>query len=300
MRSMIMAVLLVTSGVALAQYAPPPPAGGRRVGPPPGAPLEIPQGWGRLRNRAQNMCLDVAGWSMKGNRNVLLWECNGDPDHQWSFSPGGELLNAVGSVCLDAAGYDGRAGANVGVFRCENQDDQRWNLVARGRGTFELRNRKQNMCLDVVGSAGNRGDNVILWPCDGGLDQVWAWEPAGAPPPAPVYVPAPPPSYPPPPPPAGPIAMDPGTFSTFLNALRNESFSDGKARVIGDAAGSNWFTIAQLKQVINVLTFSSDKIRAVELIAPRIVDRQNSFTLYDAFTFDSDKRKAREILDRTR
>jgi hypothetical protein len=287
MRSTIMAVLLLTSGVALAQRVPP-----------------TPQGWGRLRNRAQNMCLDVAGWSMKGNRNVLLWQCNGDPDHQWSFSPGGELLNAVGTVCLDAAGYDGRAGANVGVFRCESQDDQRWSLVSRGRGSFELRNRKQGMCLDVVGNAGNRGDNVILWPCDGGMDQVWQWEPAGAPPPAPVYVPAPPPSYPPsypaPPPPAGPTAMDPGTFSTFINVLRNESFSDGKARVIGDAAGSNWFTIAQLKQVVNVLTFSSDKMRAVELIAPRIVDRQNSFTLYDAFTFDSDKRKAREILDRTR
>ena len=69
-----------------------------------------PQGTGRLRNAAQGMCLDVAGWAAQGDSNVLLWECNDDPDHVWSFTPSGELRNTLNGTCLDAAGYDGPAG----------------------------------------------------------------------------------------------------------------------------------------------------------------------------------------------
>jgi hypothetical protein len=50
--------------------------------------------------------------------------------------------------------------------------------------------------------------------------------------------------------------------------------------------------------VIRRLSFSSDKLRALELLAPRMVDRQNAFKIYDAFTFSSDKEKARAILRR--
>src|SRR4051812_19331999 len=158
----------------------------------PARALPSPPGTGRLRNAAQGMCLDVAGWAAQGDSNVLLWECNDDPDHVWSFSRGGELRNTLNGTCLDAAGYGGEQGANVDVFRCEGQDDQRWRLVSRGRGTFELRNVRSGQCLDVNGRAGARGDNVLLWACDGGVDQLWSFE-AYAPPPRPTYQPQPPP-----------------------------------------------------------------------------------------------------------
>ena len=61
----------------------------------------LPAGTGRLRNRAQGMCLDVEGWNAQGNGNVHLWECNDDPDQVWSFARGSELVNSVGGVCLE-------------------------------------------------------------------------------------------------------------------------------------------------------------------------------------------------------
>jgi hypothetical protein len=277
--------------------------------------LPPPPGTGRLRNVAQGMCLDVAGWAAPGNANVQLWDCNNDPDQVWSFA-GAELRDVLTGACLDVAGYDGAKGANVDVFRCEGMDDQRWTLVPRGQGTFELHNLKRDLCLDVVGKAGGRGDNVMLWACDGGADQTWRWEPY-APPRGPDRRPVPPgppprrPSAPPemevPPPPPPPRArewrhdarpMNEDSFRALVAAVNREGFAEGKLAVIEQAASRNFFRVGQLRVLLDQLAFSATKLRALELGAPRLVDPENAFMLHEAFTFSADKERAREILKR--
>lgn len=294
-------------------------AGGRAEARRHHGPLAVPppSGPGRLRNAAQAMCLDVDGWAGAKSSNVLLWECNGNPDQVWSFTPDGELRNMLNGTCLDAAGYDGAPGANVDIYRCESLDNQRWTLVPRGPGTFELHNNKRGLCLDVNGRAGARGDNVMLWACDGGADQLWSLEPHAleAPPrPAPMRRPydppdpsreLPPPSYPPPPPPPPrearpepPRPMDEGAFRALVAAVKNESFSEGQIGVVRQAATRNYFRVGQLKTLIDLVSFSATKLRVLELGAPRLVDPEKAFGLDEAFTFTADKAKAREILRR--
>jgi hypothetical protein len=299
------------------------PHGGAGRGLPP------PAGTGRLRNAAQGMCLDVAGWAAQDDANVLLWECNDDPDHVWSFTRTGELRNALNGTCLDAAGYAAEQGANVDVFRCEAQDDQRWRLVPRGRGTFEMRNVRSGLCLDVNGRAGARGDNVLLWACDGGADQLWSFEaypsdsrpvyqpapppgpvipsprrrPADPPPPMPeLEVPPPPPGAPPSPPreraSQRPRPMEEGPFRALAGSVRNESFSETQLAVVEQAATRNYFRVAQLKGLLDTVSFSASKLRVLELCAPRVVDPENAFAIFDAFTFSADKEQARQILRR--
>jgi len=264
-----------------------PRGGGRGLPPPPGA--------GRLRNAAQGMCLDVAGWAAQGNSDVLLWECNDDPDHVWSFTRSGELRNAQNGTCLDVVGTDAQQGANVDVYRCESMDDQRWKLVARGRGTFELRNVKRGLCLDVNGREGARGDKVLLWACDGGADQLWSFE-AYAPRPAPA--PPPPPELEVPPAPPRPPAMADGPFRVLIGNVRSESFSDSQVAVVEQAATRNYFRVGQVKNLIDLVAFSATKLRVLELCAPHILDGENAFALFDAFAFSADKEQARHILRR--
>ena len=292
-------VVLSAANAAAQPYSPPRPR--------PPMPSETA---GRLRNRAQGMCLDVEGWNAQGGGNVLLWECNGDPDQRWSMTPTGELVDAIGGVCLDAAGYDGRQGANVDVYRCERLADQRWTMVPRGGGSFELRNQKSGLCLDVQGRNGARGDNVLLWACDGGADQRWWWEPWRAERPEHVRVPPPrpyrdppvdpnpmvdPPPPPPPPPPA-PIAGE--QLRALRHAVEEQCFSSDKLTVLEQAARSHVFRVGQVKELLGLFAFSEDKLHALELLAPRLVDGENSFALYDAFSFSEDKDKARHILHR--
>ena len=320
-RTMVVMVLAgcaitMTSALAHAQER-------RWRGGPGESSLPPPQGTGRLRNVAQGMCLDVAGWAAQGNSNVLLWDCNDDPDQVWSFA-GRELRDAYTGTCLDVAGYDGAKGANVDIFRCESLDDQRWTLVPRGQGTFELHNFKRGLCLDVNGKAGARGDNVLLWACDGGVDQTWRWEPYSVAPPRPPErrpgPPGPPPRRPsmppemevpqqqqPPPPPPPPRGrewrrearpMNEESFRALIGAVNNEGFAEGKLNVIQEAAARNFFRTAQLRTLIDQLAFSATKLRALELGAPRLVDPENAFTLHEAFTFSADKEQAKQILRR--
>jgi hypothetical protein len=266
--------------------------GGRGLPPPPGT--------GRLRNAAQGMCLDVAGWGAQGDGNVLLWECNGDPDHVWSFTRSGELRSTLNGTCLDAAGTDGQQGANVDVFRCESMDDQRWKLVPRGRGTFELRNMKRGLCLDVDGRAGARGDNVLLWACDGGADQLWSFEPYAAPPHMrPADPPPPAPEWEVPQPPAQPPrAMEDAPFRALVASVREQSFSAPQVGVVEQAAGGNFFLVSQVASLIDLVAFPESKLRVLELCAPHIVDTENAFAIFDAFAFSGDKAQAKQIIHR--
>lgn len=287
MRSAVRVLVVVTLTALVVSSASAQRRGGFR-----GQPL----GQGLLRNQAQGMCLDIAGYAARGDGNVLLWRCNGDPDQVWSFSRNGELTSALDGRCLDAAGYDGARGANVGVYLCEGRPDQQWTMVPRGRGVFELRNAQQGMCLDVNGRRGAEGDNVLLWHCDGGRDQLWTFEPVPVRRP-PVVTQPPPPAYPPPPPPVY-APMDQASFQALLDAVGNEAFSKNKLDVIEHAASAANFSVAQVKSIIEALSFSADKLRALELTATRIVDRQNAFQIYASFTFSSDKARAKEILQR--
>ena len=261
-------------------------------------------GWGKLRNRAQQMCLDAAGWAAQGSANALLWSCNNDPDHVWFFAPTGEIKNAESGLCLTAADRPGQRGPkrgdDVGVDRCDGSRSQLWTVAPRGRDAFEVRNGRRGLCLDVDGRRGAQGDDVLLWACDGGVDQTWGWEPVSQPPPRTAYRP----SHPGPRVRRGqqPVVqpMDPPAFQALLTAIRGGSFSANQMAVIEEAAAYHFFLVAQLREIVKSLSFSGNQVRAVELIAPRLVDLENGFTLLSAFTFSRDQEQVKRILERAR
>ena len=47
---------------------------------------------------------------------------------------------------------------------------------------------------------------------------------------------------------------------------------------------------------MKIFTFDDERLRALSMMAPHIVDPQNATDIYKLFTFDSDKEKAGEIM----
>ena len=92
------------------------------------------------------------------------------------------------------------------------------------------------------------------------------------------------------------IAMSTRDFRQLLAAVGKEDFSSGKLRVLSDGADYRWFSSAQVKQMLAQFDFGSDQLKGLKLMAPRIADPEQSYTVYDAFDFDSDKKKAKKIL----
>jgi len=98
-------------------------------------------------------------------------------------------------------------------------------------------------------------------------------------------------------PPAGPKAIDDKAFDQLAQRVSAESFSDAKVRVVREAAATNHFRAEQVAKLLSAMTMEDDKLKALSSLAPKIVDPQNNFAIDGAFTFDSNKKKAEQILN---
>ena len=87
-------------------------------------------------------------------------------------------------------------------------------------------------------------------------------------------------------------------MSALVGAIQSESFSSGQLRVLGDAAQGHCFRVAQVAEVLPLFSFEEDKLKALEMMAAGLIDRQNSFRIYSLFTFEGSKERARRILAR--
>ena len=83
-------------------------------------------------------------------------------------------------------------------------------------------------------------------------------------------------------------------FAALVEAVKAESFSEAKLDVVRTADAS--FTVDQVGQLIDLFSFSAEKVKVVELTQQRLIDRQNAFKLYSHFTFDGDKKQVKAIL----
>lgn len=97
---------------------------------------------------------------------------------------------------------------------------------------------------------------------------------------------------------AGPVCMDSGDLSAIQAEIEDASFSDEKVSVLQEAMQHRWICGAQVTTLLGLYSFSDDKLSALEQMAPRILDRENNFKIYGAFTFSDDKNKAKAILNR--
>lgn len=121
--------------------------------------------------------------------------------------------------------------------------------------------------------------------------------------PPPGYPNQPPPGYPPPAPSYQPPApayqtIPDETFNALVDSIEDQSFSADKIRTLQEGIGPQYVLVSHVERILPLFSFSADKLRALELMAPRIVDRQNNFKVYNLFTFSGDKEKARRILSR--
>jgi hypothetical protein len=96
------------------------------------------------------------------------------------------------------------------------------------------------------------------------------------------------------------VAADPcvpsSAFNEIKGAIQSEDFSQGKLRVLEDAAESRSFCVDQTVQLLGMFDFENDKLQALQLVAPRLTDRENKFKIYKAFDFDGTREQAKQIL----
>jgi hypothetical protein len=79
----------------------------------------------------------------------------------------------------------------------------------------------------------------------------------------------------------------PANFSALISIISNSSFDSSKQTLAKQAIASNWFTSAQVYQMLKLFTFESSKLAVAKLAYAKTIDKGNYFMVNDAFTFES-------------
>ena len=87
-------------------------------------------------------------------------------------------------------------------------------------------------------------------------------------------------------------------FKMLRECLDELSFSKEKIVLIKVACISSFFTVEQCCDLLQAFSFESDRLKALELVVPRITDIGNSWKLLEEFEFMSGKEKAADIIER--
>lgn len=87
--------------------------------------------------------------------------------------------------------------------------------------------------------------------------------------------------------PIGPQAMAPQDFEMLRATVMNKSFESSKMDVVRMAMMNNYFSSAQVAQLMNMMTFESTKLDLAKMMYARVVDKGNFYLVNNAFTFSS-------------
>ncbi len=117
---------------------------------------------------------------------------------------------------------------------------------------------------------------------------------------APAYQPAqpyPPPQNRPPPPPQQQVQpITDAMLRSMVSSIQDEPFAGDKMMVLEQATPSQYFLVSQVQQILPLFTFPADRLKAMRLLRPRLLDLENGYQLYSAFEFSKDKEELKRIL----
>jgi len=84
-------------------------------------------------------------------------------------------------------------------------------------------------------------------------------------------------------------AMNDFEFDRVLWAISKENFETNRMTSAQQVISANYFTTAQLKQLLRLFNFESNKLQLAELGYDKVVDQSNYYSLSDQFSFNSSR-----------
>lgn len=83
-----------------------------------------------------------------------------------------------------------------------------------------------------------------------------------------------------------------------LERINKEQLPDGKLRVLKDAAANTFFVADQCIKILGAFSVIDDRLKALELLMPRLLDRQNAPRILYAFPFAAERERAKATMAR--
>jgi len=84
-------------------------------------------------------------------------------------------------------------------------------------------------------------------------------------------------------------AMDDFEFDRVMWAINKENFETNRMRSAEQIISTNYFTTRQLRQLLGLFNFESNKLELAKFGYNKVVDQSNYYTLSDLFSFNSSR-----------
>ena len=83
---------------------------------------------GPIVGTGSGRCVDVNGASTTNGVQLVLWDCNGQTNQQWSLNADGTITGVQSGLCLDATGAGTANGTKLELWTCTGGTNQRWKM----------------------------------------------------------------------------------------------------------------------------------------------------------------------------
>lgn len=90
-------------------------------------------------------------------------------------------------------------------------------------------------------------------------------------------------------------AMSADDFAVLLSDLEDEPFSDNQLSLLRIASSSHFFLVEQVEAILECFAFEDDRVEAVRILYPQILDDENAYRLFNKFVFSGSKEELARI-----
>lgn len=91
-------------------------------------------------------------------------------------------------------------------------------------------------------------------------------------------------------------AMNTQSFEQFKRAIKNEHFDDTRLSIAKQVISSNYFTSAQVKEIVQQFSFESSKLDIAKYAYKYTLDKGSYFIVNEVFSFSSSKEELQKYI----
>lgn len=91
---------------------------------------------------------------------------------------------------------------------------------------------------------------------------------------------------------------DQAWFQELYQKVKDKPFKDERLKILREAARQSDFTCDEIVQLMKIFNFDDERLEALAILEPTIIDRENTDRIIDSMTFISGEEKAKNILNK--
>lgn len=91
---------------------------------------------------------------------------------------------------------------------------------------------------------------------------------------------------------------DQAWFQELYQKVKDKPFKDERLKILREVASQSDFTCDEIVQLMKIFNFDDERLEALVILEPTIIDRENTDRIVDSMTFISGEEKAKNILNK--